>query len=157
MGSHRPPEDPLQLPLSQYALDSCEYAVLDTVRHFLLAYTNLDQPHWETALELGNRHFGANNGPLTSVTVLEVIKALRKSRRTCFKFNNPYCRECCTKLSHCERHFCRTLHFARTGDRAKFQSEALILCEGFDTKAFLAEMESLANLLPCRTRFREMM
>ncbi|MCR9135669.1 MAG: hypothetical protein NXI27_06735 [Alphaproteobacteria bacterium] len=139
-----------------YGLDACERALLDMVRHFLLAYTKHDHPHWETALELGSRYFGARNGPLTTFAVLDVIKALRTSRKTCFTFNNPRCGTCRNKLSDCERHLCRTLHFARNGERSRVRTEALILCEGFDTKALLAAVERLASLLPSLSPTRAM-
>lgn len=148
MEHHDHSPDPRQVPLIETGLDFCECAVLDTVRHFLLSYTKQNYPHWETALELCDQHFGENYGPLTSASVLNVIRALRRSRKTCFRFNNPHCAGCRTKLTDCERLFFRALRFARMGNRPKARMEALILCEGFDTSALLEAMERLASLLP---------
>lgn len=136
---------------SQYieiGLGFCECVVLDTGRHFLLSYTKQDHPHWETALELCDRNLGDAFGPLTSASVLDVIRALRRSRNTCFQFNNPYGAGCRVKLTDCERLLFRTLRFVRTGDTSRGRMEALILCEGFDTRALLVAMDRLASLLP---------
>lgn len=148
MGTSECPSDQQESYLSGACLDACECVVLDTVRHFLLSYTKNNHPHWETALELCDRHFGENYGPLTFASVLNMIRALRKSRKTCFLFNNPHCAGCRLKLTDCERLLFRTLYFARSGNRSKARMEALILCEGFDTDPLLTAMDRLASLLP---------
>lgn len=148
MGTHAHPLQSIGSLLSLSDLDKSECAVLDIFRNFLLSYTNNEHPHWELALTLSDNHFGENYGPQAAISVLNVLRAVRMSRKSCFQFNNPNCAGCRMKLTDCERHLLRTLRFARTGNMAKSRMQALILCEGFDVELLLKAIIRLANMLP---------
>lgn len=124
-------------------LDFYEEMMLAIIRQFLLAYTDLKQPHWERAFEMSVTAYGAKHGPCIAFTLLTVLQAIRTERRTVFQFVNPCCENCATLLSDYERHLMRTISFVRKGDMQSAQMEALILCEGYDTRQTLQAVNAL--------------
>jgi len=127
--------------------DDVENALLRIARHFFIAYSDHAQPHWETAFDLSQHHFGSVKGPAISFALLNVLRTMRTSRKTTFGFTNPHCSSCRHKISNCERLLLTTIQHMRNGEKAKAQMDALIVCEGFDTTYMLKAVQYLSNLL----------
>lgn len=128
-------------------LDFHEEMMLAIFRQFLLAYTDLKQPHWERAFEISVTAYGAKQGPCISFGLLKILQAVRAARRTVFRFVNPCCENCAAKLSDYERHLMRTISFVRRGDMSSAQMEALLLCDGSDTRPTIRAIEGLNRAL----------
>lgn len=129
--------------ISVAGLDFHEEMMLAIFRQFLLAYTDVKQLHWERAFEITVTAYGTKDGPNIAFALLKVLQAVRTERRTVFRFVNPCCENCAALLSDYERHLMRTISFVRKGDMTSAQMEALILCEGFDTRPTLQAVNEL--------------
>lgn len=134
----------IDMTLSAAGLDFHEEMMLAVFRQFLLAYTDVKEPHWERAFEISVTAYGAKHGPCIAFAILKVLQAVRTERRTVFRFVNPCCENCAAFLSDYERHLMRTISFVRKRDMPSAQMEALILCEGFDTRPTLHAVHELS-------------
>lgn len=129
-------------------LDVCECAILDVSRHFFCAYTETEVPHWERALKLAVDHFRTEDGPAIAISVLNVLSAMRSTRRNVFRFNSPYCPKCKKKITASECNLMRSIHFARRSQRSVGEMEALILCEGHSADRLMLAIDQLIAFLP---------
>lgn len=121
-----------------------ETRILTTLRLFCTTYANPRHQTWELAFETSQRDFGPIHGPQIGMAVMNVMRALRSTRRTTFRFTNPACDCCSNTLSDHELHMMTLLQAERRGDGIARQTHAVILCEGEDPHMFLACMEELA-------------
>lgn len=140
----------LRTTIAGAGLNFHEEMMLAIFRQFLLAYTDVKQPHWERAFEISVTAHGANNGPRIAFGLLRILQAVRASRKTVFRFINPCCENCAANLSDYERHLMRTISFVRNGDMSSAQMEALLLCDGFDTRPTLQMIGELKPLFPMK-------
>ena len=124
-----------------------EEAVLHIARRYCASYTRPKRPYWEDAIDVAVARFGDFHGPAIAVATLNVLRRLRPSRKSVFRFNNPYCDSCSKKLTECERRLMQTLHCVRCNDQSGAVIEAMILCEGRETEPFIEEVGRLSSAL----------
>lgn len=124
-----------------------EQAVLHIVRRYCASYARTSRPYWEDAIDVAIANFGDFHGPAVAVAALNVLRKMRPYRKSVFRFNNPYCKECSKKLTECERLLIQTLHCVRHNDQSGAAVEALMLCEGNETGPFIDEVGRLSNAL----------
>lgn len=127
-------------------LDFHEEIMLAIFRQFLLAYTDVKQPHWERAFEISVTSYGVKQGPCIAFAVLRILQAVRNARVTVFRFVNPCCENCAAHLSDYERHLMRTISFVRKGDLASARIEAFLLCDDGDTRPTIQATDELREL-----------
>lgn len=144
-----------EVTIAAAGLDFHEEMMLAIFRQFLLAYTDVKQPHWERAFEISVTAYGAKRGPCIAFALLKILQVVRLERKTVFRFVNPCCENCAARLSDYERHLMKTISFVRKGDMRSAQMEALILCEGFDTRPTMHAVSELnlifSNAYPLKT------
>lgn len=128
--------------------DSIECRLLTISRYFLVSYAKPHTSAWEIAFDLGCLDFGERDGPLVAMALVNLLRAMRESRKTTFHFNNPRCQECAGRICDCERHLMAAIRAARNRKIADVRMESLILCEGFDTEPLISAIDSLVALLP---------
>lgn len=145
--SHGSREASAQSP-ADIGLDICECAILDVSRHFFCAYTETDVPHWERALKMAVDHFQTEDGPAIAISLLNVVNAMRSTRRNMFRFNSPYCPKCRKKITASESNLMKSIHFARRSQRSVGEMEALILCEGHSADRLMCAIDQLVSFLP---------
>lgn len=75
-----------------------------------------------------------------------MVQAMRFSRKSTFRFSNPYCDCCRVRISTSERHIMETIRALAEGDAVTARTNALVLCEGYETEPFL---RAAANLSRC--------
>jgi len=139
-----------QTKLADAGFDRDEETLLHMARRFFLSYAQPPHPHWESAIDIAMEHFGAEHGPGIAVTLMNTLRAMRTARKTTFRFINPCCAQCAAKLTDCERLLIRTIRFVRVGENSSAQTEALMLCEGFDSGPLLKAIRELdARLTVC--------
>lgn len=129
-------------------LDDLEQVLLDVARLYFCAYTDVKVPHWERALKHAVTHIKTKNAPTVAISLLNVLCAMRTTRRAMFHFNSPYCRDCSRKVTMSESNLMRAIHYIRRGQREAAEMEAFILCEGRDIKEFMLSIDQLAGWLP---------
>lgn len=133
--------------LSEAGLDDIETVLLNATRHFFVSYTDKSYPHWETSMDICNARFGQERGPQIAVSLMNLVRHMRLSRKSTFHFTNPFCRKCANRISICERHLFHAIKHIRARNRQAARMEALMLCEGFDPDPMLEEAERLSHLL----------
>ncbi len=148
MTAHDHPPAGKDLLLKDAGFDIVECRLLTISRYFLVSYTKPQTLAWETAFDLSCADFGERDGPAVGLSVVNMLRAMRESRKTMFSFNNPRCPECGRRITDCERHLIASIKAARNRKSADARMEVLILCEGFDTGRVIAAINSLVALLP---------
>lgn len=135
-------------PVSNLGLDDFEVVLLSVVRHFITSFAAPDTQSWTEALRIASDTFGVSEGAKAAVTLLGVVEAMRRSRRSTFQFSDPNCPTCCSVVTPNERHLMRMVHALRRGRVSEAQTDAMLLCEGAQTEAVLRAAFIFAGLFP---------
>ncbi|MEO9650243.1 MAG: hypothetical protein ABJ360_04015 [Roseobacter sp.] len=147
----RPPGDK-ELSLVDAGYDPVEMAVLEIARCYWQTFAVPQSQSWLYAISYAERHFGGT----ASNKILSAVQAMRMSRISCFRFNNPVCPECAAIVSEHERQFINTFIAMRSRRRGSAETHAMILCEGNDTRSLLDRMDDLVQTIcPERVSRRE--
>jgi len=135
-----------------------EQNLLLVARHYFMSYANPGTLYWEVATDVCRDRFGQVAGPQIAVALLNVLRAMRGSRKTIFKFTNPFCKVCSTKTSDCERLLVCAIAHTRNGNKSAAAMDALMLCEGNDTGETMGAIEELCALIDdgqtCRSKVK---
>ncbi|NBN63661.1 hypothetical protein [Pannonibacter tanglangensis] len=131
-----------------------EQAVLQVLRYLCLTYARPQAHSWEQALVLAADAFGPAVGGEVAVAVMQLMRAIRVTRRTTFRFRDPHCPCCRSRLSEAEAKVITLVRAARKDPARPARVDALILTEGAPTAAVLAEAERLAAVLDRRLTAR---
>ena len=127
--------------------DELERSILYISRIFFVAWSTPGKWSAENAFELAVAIHGETKGLPLAYGVMNAVKAMRISRNSVFKFNNPYCACCKKRVTPCEGHFLNAIHLARRGLHSAAQVEMMILCEGNDASSFAKQIDHLCNRL----------
>lgn len=133
---------------AEIGLDELEQVLLDVARLYFCAYTDIKVPHWERALKHAVTHIKSKNAPTIAISLLNVLCAMRTTRRAMFHYNSPYCRDCSRKVTMSESNLMRAIHYVRRDQREAAEMETFILCEGRDIQEVMVSINRLAGLLP---------
>lgn len=125
-------------------------AVLDIMRCFFASNCPKTTHAWETAFELSNKVFSrpgaTHTGDIVAGAVLRAVQSMRRARRNTFRFSNPFCPRCRTKLTEHERHLL-TVYDSIDRDKVTARTHATILCEGENCEEFLASVSELKTMI----------
>lgn len=132
-------------------LERDEQAVLQILRLMCLSYARPQAQSWEQALATATAAFGPTAGGEIAIAVMQLMRAIRVTRRTTFRFRDPGCSCCRDRLSDVELKVIGLLRAARQDPVRPARIDALILTEGGPTAAVIAEADRLAGLLHRRT------
>lgn len=136
-----------RITVAEAGLTHDEVSVLTILRLFCTTYANPESQAWENGFDCALSSFGPNHGPLLGPAIMNVMRSLRCTRKSNFRFTNPGCPCCRATLSDHELHMMRLLKAERRGDGPTRQTCAVILCEGEDPGLFLASISELAGRL----------
>lgn len=125
--------------------DALESALLDIARLYWQTFAAPGSQSWIRALKQAQQQFGPSRGGEVGLMILAVVQAMRTSRSSCFRFNNPDCRFCAAIVSEHERQFMNVFRAVRGGHIGPARTHAMILCEGNNTDAFIASMTVFAK------------
>ena len=131
-----------------------EQAVLQVLRFICVTYAKPQAHSWEQALAMAADAFGPAVGGEVAVAVMQLMRAIRVTRRTTFRFRDPNCACCRTRLSDVEAKVITLVRAARKDPLRPARVDALILTEGGPTAAVLAEADRLAGVLERRLTAR---
>jgi hypothetical protein len=123
-----------------------ERACIAILRCYCAAWSKPSAQGWERALDLAAEAFGEREGGRAARRVLDLMRALRASRRSTFHFNNPFCAGCSARLTDGERLLAAAVRAARDGDACAARTSAIVLCEGGPTESLLHAAHALADL-----------
>lgn len=127
-------------------LDRFEYNILQIVQLMCQNYAQPKSQAWEKALAQSVEKFGTIGGGAVAIAVLNMLCALRKSRRTSFQFTNPFCPCCRNSISECEMRLLNIINGKRMGQTQKTHMNSVILCEGFPAEDFLEKVDKLISI-----------
>ncbi|MEM7461642.1 MAG: hypothetical protein AAF362_03080 [Pseudomonadota bacterium] len=127
--------------------DELERSILYISRIFFVAWSAPGKCSAENAFELAVAIHGETNGLQIAYGVMNAVKAMRISRNSVFKFNNPYCACCKKRVTECEGHFLNAIHLTRHKLHSAAEVEMMILCEGNDASSFSEQVNNLCNRL----------
>lgn len=119
--------------------------MLEIMRFFFVAYTDPQSNAWEMAFSRASNRFGPSRGPVIVAMILEMVQAMRCSRKSILHFSNPWCACCRDRISGSEKHIMETVRAFDRGDPVTARANALVLCEGHDTGPFLQAAKLLAT------------
>lgn len=121
-----------------------EAILLKAFRYFLLAYTEHDQAHCQTAMGVLAANFGGKEkGRQIGFSMLRVLQEARYARTNHFVFVTPCCEKCSYQLMDCERYLIESLKHVFGHDISKAHVPAMLLCEGADTDKFIDSVVKL--------------
>ena len=123
-------------------LDPFELAFLQISRYFFASFSDPERRHWSTAFTLAKRAWGPFHGPALATGIVEVLDAMRMTRRETFMFSNPVCPNCSSKISGHERNLMTCVMAARRGNRTKLNAGALMLFNGQEPQVFIAVLDA---------------
>lgn len=118
--------------LDEHPFDSFEKNVLRLARLFFLSFHYPQQQAWISAFEFADSEFGQNTGPQIAKSILDMVNAMRATRRSGFSYCDPHCKECSAFMTREERYLISTVHQFRRGQSITAQMNVMLLCEGGD-------------------------
>ena len=133
--------------ISKSGLGINEKNLIELSRYFFSCYSTDKIPDPEIAVELCSKKFGQSYAIEISLNLLEVISAMRESRKNTFQFNSSSCQKCKARLSDCERLFYSIIKSRRVGDLQTSYVNSMILCEGNDTSKLLNSIDKMNSRL----------
>lgn len=129
------------------ALTRSDCNVLEALRLFCVGYANPDSFAWEAGFDVCLKEFGPAHGPQIGMGIMNVMRSLRLTRRSTFKFTNPACPCCRSSLSEHELQLMILLKTEHHADGVTRQTNAVILCEGADSSNFFETLKQLTGHL----------
>lgn len=133
--------------LSDLGLSARETTVLQIARCFFQSFAQPASQGWLTAHRVAAAEIPADHAPATLCATLEMVQGLRVSRRSIFRFSNPYCAACGNILTAHERLLMASLAEFVSGRPEEAQRHATLLCEGNCMDEFLSGCEALARCI----------
>ena len=124
-----------------------ERALLDLMRLYFLTFADPHSHAWMRTGTIASAHFGHAQGPRIAQALLNVVNAVRLIRSSPFEFSNPECPGCSRILCETERQFMGALSGVLSGHMSAAHANAMLLCEGDDSRSFLAALEDLKVLI----------
>lgn len=133
--------------LSDIGLSPQETTILQVARCYFQSFAVPASHGWLQAHRTAAVELPEGRGPAVAAGVLDMVQGLRVSRRSVFRFSNPFCAACARILTPHERLMMATLTAYRTGRTDEARGHATLLCEGNGMEEFLQQTERLAHLL----------
>lgn len=132
-------------------LDKTERNILQSIRLIATSYASPESQAWEWALDHLYEAFDQVDGPIIAYALTNVMRAMRRSRKSTFRFNNPFCPCCVHEVTAMEKHLMKAVQGARMGHAIVVHTETMMLCEGHSTEALILALDQLVDVLPSRS------
>ncbi|WP_205589617.1 hypothetical protein [Chachezhania antarctica] len=133
-------------PIHQLGYTSAERAILTIARHYFSSFADPEQQGWLQAISAALDTFGHDTGPHAACAVLSAVQAMRRSRRSSFRYNNANCTCCAGHVSPHERAFLNTIKATARNRPDAAQGHAVLLCEGNDVSRVLMSAQIVADI-----------
>ncbi len=133
--------------VSDAGMDADDKDVLRAMRLLFRTYADPTSQGWAQGLRVVLASFANRDAGEVFHAIVAVVDALRCARKSGFRFTNPDCANCAQYLCGDERLLMGCLIACREGRRSVSHANALLMCEGNDTGAFLARLGDLARLM----------
>lgn len=116
-------------------------------RLFFASFAAPQSQAWMRAFDEAKKRFYGEQGLTVAHSVLKVLRAVRSSRVSVFRFNSPYCANCCTQLSEHEQRVMTAITAMRAGRQGQARIELILLCEGNGIEPSMTALQELAVVL----------
>jgi hypothetical protein len=132
-------------PIAGLGYTAPELSILAITRHYCASFAAPERQSWIAAISVALSDFGDDRGPETAVATLGVLQAMRRIRRSNFRFNAADCAVCSAFATGHERLLMNALR-AVLRDRAEAAlAHATLLCEGNDARPVVGALEVLVE------------
>lgn len=138
--------DAKEIPLAEAGLDDAETSILEVARWFWQSFAMPQTQAWLMALHLAKHRFREQRGGTVGLEILATVQAMRHSRASCFRFNNPACQCCAAFVSEHERQFMSVFRAVRDEREGPARTHAMLLCEGNNTEFLIERMTELVRV-----------
>lgn len=132
-------------PIAGLGYTARELSVLTITRHYCASFAAPERQSWIAAISVGLSDFGDDRGPEAAVATLGVLQAIRRIRRSNFRFNAADCAVCSTHASGHERLYMNALRAMLRGREEAALAHATLLCEGNDALPVIRALGVLAD------------
>ena len=146
--AHAPhiPEDSGLVLISDVGLDEYEQKILQIARLVFATFDKPETQRWVQAFHIAENSFPAPFGATIAHAVVITLNALRVSRNRCFSFFDAGHPHADTVMTQEEKYVLLTFHAIRRKESTKARMQAMLACEGGETKSFLSAFERLAMI-----------
>jgi hypothetical protein len=120
---------------------------LETVRMLLAGQMGIARQDGFVASDIAEAWYGRSEGLAITAATMDLLLALRHSRRSAFRFSNPTCPVCREYLTRHEILLVRVMLHVAKGKTHSACADALALCEGFDENPLLHEARRVSSLI----------
>ncbi|MEO0752406.1 MAG: hypothetical protein AAFY25_11450 [Pseudomonadota bacterium] len=138
--------DAKEIPLTEAGPDYAKNAIPEVARCFWQTFAMPQTQAWLMALQLAKHRFRGQRGGAIGLEILATVQAMRHSRVSCFRFNNPACNSCAAFVSEHERQFMSVFRAVPNKPEGPARSHAMLLCEGNDTELLIERMTELVRV-----------
>lgn len=128
------------------SLHPFEATALSVARGFFRGFADPPSQGWMGAFAAARVAFAPEVGPAAALAVLDVVGALRGTRRSAFRFSNPACPCCAERLTEHERQLMAALRAVREDRLDAARAHAMLLLEGGDSALLLGAMAMLVRV-----------
>ncbi|MEM0937099.1 MAG: hypothetical protein AAF646_09340 [Pseudomonadota bacterium] len=136
---------PKDTTLADAKYDLIEVTILEVARHYWQTFAMPETQSWLRALQCAETRFPGPHGGEIALETLATVQAMRVSRTSNFRFNNPNCPCCSQVVGEHERQFMSVFQAVRSNRVGLARTFAMLLCEGNNTDRFLMRMAALAK------------
>jgi hypothetical protein len=143
------PQKPKDTLLTDAGFDQVETLCLTLARLFFVTFATPASQSWMRAFQEAEQALPDLDGRSIGFQVLDVLKAIRSSRRSVFMYSNPDCPGCQRIVTEHEFRLISALSALRRDQKQYAQMQLMLLCEGNPTGVALSRMAQLARALPC--------
>jgi hypothetical protein len=126
--------------------DEIDQQILALLRHYFSSFAAPERQAWVSAIAAALRDFGETRGPEIAVGALSAVQAMRRARRSTFRFNSPGCPNCARHVTDHERLLMTVLRETARDRPEAAAAHATLLCEGNDAGRLTAALETLVRL-----------
>ena len=116
---------------------------LSIMRCYFMSYSNPQSCAWEAGMETAVRAYGSERGPGVAWACLKCVQEMRVSRKTVFRFCNPFCKCCRNRLTQHELHLVESIEHAGQGAQGPLMVTSMMLCEGNNDLGFVRSLQTL--------------
>lgn len=134
-------------PLAALGCTPEDVVILQMARHFFRSFAAPASHGWLTVFPMAEQNFAGRQPERIAVALLKAIQAMGRTRRSGFGFVSPDCPVCSRNVTEHERQFIAVLKEGRDGPTSALHVNAMLLCEGNETRPFITAMAELGALL----------
>ena len=132
------------IPIDQAGLSREEIQLLELLRYFCSHFAAGLSPQEVLDKGMDPEILETELSGRTVIAFMNVLLAMRQSRKSVFRFNSSHCAVCRHRVSECENLLLSTIRSRRNRELQAARVYAMILCEGNDTDLLFIAIDRMS-------------